>query len=501
MYTAVRQRADGFASRLSVQEAHIPNGSESMAEGSDSTRPALAANGAAGNVPLHVRIVIVISIALLVANASLLVINTAATMDSHAQYARSYEIKRALSTFQSVISAAESGQRGYLLTGQTGYLEPYYVAMRSWRAEIARLRSLTADNAARQADIAELESLTAAAIDRLKATISRSPQPGPNGTADVDGTERATTTMDRVRGIVDRMMAEEDARIEALRREVLRDLLVAGGLALLTTVVTVAVLIGLNKLLRKYVRDRETAENAMLQANQVLNVQVEQRTSELTELSQHLIRVSEEEKAKLARELHDTLGSNLTAINMDLNWIQRRLPEAPREIKERLQRVLQMLAETVELKHEVIEGLRPSHLDNLGLAFAMRSHCREFTRRTGLPCEVEVQEDFDDLDPDWAIAFYRIVQEALTNITKHAHASRVHITLMREQDGIRLRVLDDGVGLAEESLSKPKSHGVVGMRERMRQLGGQFQIRRPEEGTGTVVEAFIPVAKPAALTA
>jgi CHASE3 domain sensor protein/two-component sensor histidine kinase len=408
----------------------------------------IASRTVTSNVPLHVRIVIVVSITLLVINASLLIVNTAATMDSHAEYARSYEIKRSLSTFSTVITAAESGQRGYLLTGQTGYLEPYYVAMRSWRSEIDRLRNLTADNAARQQDIADLEQLTAAAISRLKATISRSPQPGPNGNADVAGTERATTTMDRVRGIVDRMTAEEDARIEALRREVLRDLLVAGGIALLTTVVTVAVLIGLNKLLRKYVRDRENAENAMLEANQVLNEQVEQRTAELTELSQHLIRVSEEE-------------------------------------------------------NEVIEVLRPSHLDNLGLAFAMRSHCREFTRRTGLPCDVEVQEDFDDLDPAWSIALYRIAQESLTNITKHAQASRVRITLIREDGGIRLRIVDDGVGLAEESLSKPKSHGIVGMRERMRQMGGRFQIRRPEEGPGTVVEAFIPNSSstPAALTA
>lgn len=456
---------------------------------------------ATGDVPLHVRIVIVISIALLMVNASLLIINVGATIDSHAQYARSYEIKRSLSTFQSVISAAESGQRGYLLTGQTGYLEPYYVAMRSWRGELDKLRTLNAENAVRQTDIAELENITAAAIGRLKATISRNPQPGPNVTADLAGTDLATTTMDRVRGIVDRMMAEEDARIEALRREVLRDLLVAGGLALLTTVVTVAVLIGLNKLLGKYVLDRQMAENAMLKANQELNVQVEQRTAELTELSQHLIRVSEEEKAKLARELHDTLGSNLTAINMDLNWIQRRLPETTREIKDRLQRVLQMLTETVELKHEVIEGLRPSHLDNLGLAFAMRSHCREFTRRTGLPCEVDVREDFDDLDPARSIAFYRIAQESLTNIAKHAQANKVRLILAREDGGIRLRIIDDGVGVAEESLSKPKSHGVVGMRERMRQMGGRFSIRRPEEGTGTVVDAFIPANNATALSA
>jgi signal transduction histidine kinase len=252
------------------------------------------------------------------------------------------------------------------------------------------------------------------------------------------------------------------------------------------------VLLGLNRLLRRYVRDREGAEQALKEANQHLNLLVERRTSELTELSQHLIRVSEEEKAKLARELHDTLGSNLTAINMDLNWIQRRLPEGTREVRERLQRVLQMLAETVELKHEVIEGLRPSHLDNLGLAFAMRAHCREFTRRTGLPCEVQVEEDFDDLDPSWSIALYRIAQESLTNIAKHAQATRVLVSLTREADGVRLKIFDDGVGLADESLSKPKSHGIVGMRERMREMGGRFLIHRPPGGKGTIVDAFIP---------
>jgi len=445
-----------------------------------------------GRVPLHVIAVIVVSIALLVINASLLIINTSATMDSNAHYARSTEIKRALTTFQSVITQAESAQRGYLLTGQTGYLEPYHVAMRSWRKQIDLLRELTTDDPKRQADIASVEGLTTAAVSRLDQTIRSSPQPGPHGNADVAGTDRATQTMDRVRGVVDRMMSEEDARIEASRREVLRDMWVGAGVAVLATVVTVAVLIALNKLLQRYVRDSESAGRALREANQRLNDLVEQRTAELTELSQHLIRVSEEEKAKLARELHDTLGSNLTAINMDLNWIQRRLPDASREVRERLQRVLQMLADTVELKHEVIEGLRPSHLDNLGLAFAMRSHCREFTRRTGLACDIEVHEDFDDLDPSWSIAFYRIAQEALTNITKHAQASHVRISLAREPDGVRLRIADDGVGLTDEALAKPKSHGVVGMRERVREMGGTFAIRRPSSGRGTVVEAFIP---------
>ena len=448
----------------------------------------------ATGVPLHVLAVIVLSIGLLVVNASLLIINAAATMESHAEYARAYEIKRALNSFQSVLTAAESGQRGYLLTGQTGYLEPYYRAMSGWRAELERLRNLTSDNPDRQRDIAEVENVTAAAVRRLEQTIERSPQPGPNGATDVAASDRAALTMDRVRGIVERMTAEEDARIEALRREVLRDLWVAVGVALLTTIVTGAVLIGLNKLLQRYGRAREGAERALRQTNQDLNDLVEKRTAELTELSQHLIRVSEEEKASLARELHDTLGSNLTAINMDLNWIQRRTLEASKEVRERLQRVIHLLGETVELKHEVIEGLRPSLLDNLGLTFAIQSHCKEFTRRTGIPCEIDVMEDFDDLDPAWSIALYRIVQESLTNISKHARASRVQIALSRDAEGVTLRIADDGVGVKEETLSKPKSHGVIGMRERMRQVGGRFSIARGPDGRGAIVEAFVPVA-------
>lgn len=446
-----------------------------------------------GRVPLAVVLVTLVSILLLVMNASLLVINTAGTMDSNAQYARSYEIKRSLISLQSIITSAESGQRGYLLTGQTGYLEPFFRAARGWRDEIQRLRELTAGNSLKQSQIDALESMTAAAMQRLELVISQTDQPGPQGRADVAGTGRATASMDRVRAVIESLQSEEDARIEALREEVLHDMWLTLAVALFTTVVTVAVLAGLHKLLRRYVTARARAENALREANQHLNREVEERTAELTELSQHLIRVAEEEKASIARELHDTLGSNLTAINMDLNWIAKRLPPEQAEVRERLQRSLQMLTDTVELKHEVIEGLRPSHLDNLGLGFAMRSHCQEFTRRSGLPCDAHVLEDFDELDPAWSIALYRIAQEALTNVTKHAQAKQVKLQLLREDEGIRLRISDDGIGLPADAAVKQKSHGLVGMRERMRQIGGTVRIY-PGESGGTVVEALIPMS-------
>jgi signal transduction histidine kinase len=219
--------------------------------------------------------------------------------------------------------------------------------------------------------------------------------------------------------------------------------------------------------------------------------QLRARAAELTELSRHLIQVAEEEKAELARELHDTFGSNLTAINMDLNWIAKRLPPDRPELQDRLQRALRMLRETVAIKQDVIDRLRPSQLDTLGLAVALRAQCRELTTRTGIPCEVDALEEFEGLDRTWSIALFRIAQEALSNVEKHADAASVAVELVREGRGMRLRIRDDGIGLGHDASHAPDSHGLVGMRERVEALGGILQVTTTG-GRGTLVDAFIP---------
>ena len=266
---------------------------------------------------------------------------------------------------------------------------------------------------------------------------------------------------------------------------------IISSVALLALACTAALLIHLLRLVRSQIAaNAETAE-ALRLADQRLDAQVEARTAELTALSQRLLRTSEEEKSRIARELHGTLGSNLTAINMDLNWIGKRLPDAP-ELRDRLQRALKMLTDTVEMKHEMIEGLRPSHLDNLGLGIAVRTHCREFTQRTGLPCELTVEEDFDEIDPAWSIALYRVMQEALINVARHAQAHSVQVMLLREAAGLRLRVLDDGAGISPELVSRASSLGLSEMRERMRQVGGSVHFSSNASNAGTIVDAFVP---------
>jgi len=204
-----------------------------------------------------------------------------------------------------------------------------------------------------------------------------------------------------------------------------------------------------------------------------------------------LIRVAEEEKAQLARELHDTFGSNLTAINMDLNWIAKRLPAERPELRERLQRAMGMLGVTVRSTQEVIDRLRPSELDNLGLAVALQSHCQELSQKAGWSCQVDAPEDFATLDRMQSITLYRVAQEALANVEKHAQAASIKVELRREAHGIRLVIWDDGVGLPDEL--NGVSHGLAGMRERIEAIGGTLNISGARE-RGTQVDAFIPAA-------
>jgi signal transduction histidine kinase len=239
-------------------------------------------------------------------------------------------------------------------------------------------------------------------------------------------------------------------------------------------------------------RERQEAAERLRRTNDSLDARVAERTAELTHLSQHLISVAEAEKAALARELHDALSSNLTAVDIDVKWVEKKLRDPNPELADRLRRALGVLAQSVEVKRNVIESLRPSLLDMLGLATAIESLCEEFTRRSGVDCVPDLEQELPALPPDVSIALYRVAQEALTNVQKHARAGVVRVALHRDAEHLRLTIEDDGIGIPDDALSRPASHGLVGMRERLRTIGGTFAIRRGAHDRGTVVEAVAP---------
>jgi signal transduction histidine kinase len=207
------------------------------------------------------------------------------------------------------------------------------------------------------------------------------------------------------------------------------------------------------------------------------------------DIAQHLQRVREDERGHLARELHDELGGLLTTAKLDIARVRKRVEGAGVEVAETLQHLGQTLDAGIALKRRIIEDLRPSSLDSLGLQRTLELQCEEFAQRA----ELRVQAQIADLklDPERALAVYRVLQEALTNIAKYAQASEVRVLLQQSGERALLRVADNGRGFDVQQERKG-SHGLAGMRFRMRSCGGDF-VLRSLPGQGTTIEATLPL--------
>lgn len=220
-------------------------------------------------------------------------------------------------------------------------------------------------------------------------------------------------------------------------------------------------------------------------------------SEELRALAVHLQNVREEERAALARELHDTLGQNLTGLHIDLLWLDQRMQsDMPRDVEAWRDKVAAMeplVDRLIEAAQSISSSLRLGMLDDLGLVAAIEWQAREFETRTGLPCSVSLPKNDIELDPKIALAFFRILQEALTNVVRHAQATRVEVRLHTFGNGWELVIQDNGRGFEPESISGPKALGVLGMRERVAAFGGTLDLlSKPRKGS--TVRIRMPVA-------
>jgi signal transduction histidine kinase len=215
------------------------------------------------------------------------------------------------------------------------------------------------------------------------------------------------------------------------------------------------------------------------------------RTRELASLSAFLQTHYEQEKARLARQLHDELGGILTPAKMDFSWLESRLG-GDAQYRERMARLGALIDQGIDLKRRVIEELHPSLLDHLGLAAAVQWYVDEVCGAAKLESRVTVSK-LERLTPDLEIALYRIVQESVTNAVRHSKATKIELVVERTPQGVKLSVLDNGVGIADLDRARKASHGLVGMTHRMRAINGTLDISS-RNGEGTKVEAFLPLA-------
>ena len=411
----------------------------------------------------------------------------------------------------------ESAERGYLITGRAEYLAPGAEVVNDINNAIAVLKRHYGNDSTLSARVAELQTQVAEKQSEVDATIAmydkakdeRSKADGnlrPSPELGVElGSGMASTPprwlelvltnigrekMDAVRQSTEALMAAEDSAVLSERAGIVQSLRYGRvGLHGLTLVSLLALVFYVRKTIAMETAQQRHAEQ-LGQERDELEVQVRRRTKELTDLARHLQTVREDERGRLARELHDELGALLTAAKLDVARLRRSVAGMTTDQEQRLRHLIGTLDEGISLKRRIIEDLRPSSLSNLGLVAALEIQAREFGARANLA--VHLLLDNVALDEAAQITVYRLVQESFTNVAKYATASEVTVSLQADGEQVRVAVEDNGCGFDQTHL-RVGSHGLTGMRYRVEALGGELRIDSAP-GKGTRIEARLPMA-------
>jgi len=430
---------------------------------------------------------------------SMLAISEASYQDATSSLDRLSERATARGKLNDLVKAvidAETGQRGYLLTERPEYLKPYEQATREARALVTWLNAYYARDRAVAPTVTELANETEAKLSELATTIALHDRPGGTGWRELLLSDIGREKMEHLRLLGERLIAHETAQVEVGRRSVYQTLwLNRIGVSAMAAISLLALFMYLRQ---SATLDRALADEAQRIAGERdrLEQEVAARTAQLRELAQHLQTIREDERSRLARELHDELGALLTAAKLDVARLKSRLAtSASADAAERLAHLNEALNGGIALKRRIIEDLRPSSLSNLGLVAALEILLREFSSRS----EIRVVEKLAPVTVSAAaqLTIYRLVQEALTNVVKYAKANEVVVSLQPSPDGgATVAVRDNGIGF-DTTAPRLARHGLIGMRYRVEADGGTMRLESAP-GEGTLIEATLPPAPPVA---
>ena len=404
-------------------------------------------------------------------------------------------IRQELLSLLQRLTDAESGQRGFVLTGRPEYLEPYRNASVDVRASLKALQGLyleDTDEAGRQR-LSGLRENVEGKLSEMALVVSKVQSGQTEAVTGLVDLGVGLDKMTAIRSMVSAMAGEQAARIARSREGVFNTLMINRiGVAALT-VLSVLVLVKFLRQERALEGERHRKAQRLLDERNELEREVNRRTAELTELARHLQTAREDERARLARELHDELGALLTAAKLDVARLKPKLGGAP-DALERLGHLTATLNSGIALKRRIIEDLRPSTLSNLGLLPALEVLCDEFSKRAGLPVHCTLAPV--KLVPSAELTVFRMVQEALTNTAKYAHAKNVWVRLELVGQEACVEVRDDGRGFQADG---PRSghHGLLGMHYRVESEQGRLEVLS-HPGQGTTLRARLPMREAAA---
>ncbi len=399
-----------------------------------------------------------------------------------------------LSVLLGYVAQAESSQRGYLLTERKKYLDAYNSVRPGIEPLFGKLRTTYEASGDVQLQ-ADFKAVTVALDERLSlldTTFGMATQGKRELALELFRTDIGEEKMELLRASVERLLANEWQRttlsVQGLERNQEMSRLAIAIVTLLNIVLSVVLFRWLRA---NWVRDQHHKQ-VLTEQREQLDQLVAQRTSQLEILASHLQQVSENEKANLARELHDELGAILTASMMDVSWVRQHLASAQNSLADKLSRTLGHLEQGVQAKRRLIENLMPSTLTNFGLVVALRELAENMQASAGWALNLNLPEEDLKLEHKASVAMYRIAQESINNIAKYAIAKVVSVTLSCDGRALVLEIFDDGVGFNARHM-RPQSHGLPGMRQRMIGLGGTLQVES-QLGKGTRVRARLPIA-------
>ncbi len=394
-----------------------------------------------------------------------------------------------MSLSQSILDA-ETGQRGYLLTDRKEYLAPYESALRRIDEAFKVLDSHYGGPNQVEEQLANLHRLTEAKLSEVELTVRLHQSGKPQTARELILSDIGKEKMEDIRLIGAQLLAHESSRIAVGRQDVYNTLMLSRiGVVALSVVGLLAFFLYLRQA-TGMVRQQLELKRAVQAERDRLEIEVVERTFELTQLAQHLQTAREDERNRLARDLHDELGALLTSAKLDAARIKSRLAGTAPEASERLVHLVDSLNRGIALKRRIIEDLRPSSLSNLGLVSTLEILTREFADRSGVKVHCALEPV--DLSPSAELVIYRLVQEAITNITKYASAQNVWVTLGKRDGQVEVAVRDDGAGFDSATLRTP-GHGLLGMRFRVEAERGVLAVVSTPGG-GTLIQGRFPQA-------
>jgi signal transduction histidine kinase len=392
---------------------------------------------------------------------------------------------------------AETSLRGFVLTDGPEYLAPYEKATASIEPLLNKLLASFAPGSDDRFELLRrVRLLVGTKLGDMNTTLTLYRRGGLAPALAVMQTDVGKKSMDELRALLGQLAAFEQREIDSADAAWSRNLWLGRLVAGIGATLNVVLLLVAASLIARNARRQDELNRTLREQKDSLQVAVDQRTSDLSDLAINLQNVAESEKAALARELHDDLGGTLTGAKMDLSWLRKRVATDDADLVVRWDRLERALETGINFKRRVVEQLRPTLLDNLGLYAAARWLAEETCAAADLELTLDLAEPEPVISKNVGIALFRVLQEALTNVVKHAHAHHVEVTLEPDEAANRLRMLvrDDGRGIAASHLKAFGSHGLGSMRQRLLAVGGTFEVRALGAG-GTEVVALVPLVQ------